>query len=143
MSLNSQQKNKNTRQDKSKPISGRSKLLLLAVFCLLSGSISFYTANRSFSGKPGLLFSLSSIKKPKYIQQNGQDMRAPAGIGQEEYRRIQDFKKYMDSIASTPSGRKIFDSIITARPGLIDSILISGYLFQSQTKTQNHGTTNQ
>lgn len=70
-------------------------------------------------------------------------MRTPAGIGQEEYRRIQDFKKYMDSIASTPSGRKIFDSIITARPGLIDSILISGYLFQSQTKTQNHGTTNQ
>jgi hypothetical protein len=36
--------------------------------------------------------------------------------------RIQSFHKYIDSLARSPSGRKTRDSLLAARPGLMDSV---------------------
>lgn len=39
--------------------------------------------------------------------------------------RVRAFRKYMDSLAKSPSGLKVRDSIFAARPGLQDSIKIA------------------
>lgn len=132
MILKDKKKNSTEGDDKANLISGKGKIILLIVFCLLAGSISFYTANKSFSGKHEISFSPSSLKKPKHIHSRSEKMRTT--ISQDEYLRIHDFKLYLDSISNTPSGRRIFDSIITARPGLIDSILIIEHIYMSQPK---------
>lgn len=134
MLLNFNKKNRTGGGVKTKPISSKGKLILLIIFCFLSGTIGIYVADSCFSGKRELPFPASSIKKPKYIHLQGEPTGPTASISREEYLHIQNFKKYMDSMAKTPSGRRTFDSIITARPGLIDSILLIEHIYLSQTK---------
>lgn len=134
MVLDIRKKNKDEGDCKSTQTSRRVKVILLIIFCLLSGGISFYTANRSFSGKHDLSISDGSIKTPKHIHEHSKEISTAVRISEEEYQRIHKFKQYLDSIANEPFGRKTFDSIITARPGLLDSILIIEHIYLSQTK---------
>ncbi|WP_159798950.1 hypothetical protein [Flavobacterium sp. MK4S-17] len=46
--------------------------------------------------------------------------------------RVRRFRKYMDSLARSPSGRRIRDSIVSARPGLIDSIRMAESLIKNR-----------
>ena len=124
-------------QRKTERMSGKGKVMALILFCMLAGGNSIYIATSSFSGKQAPPFSVGSIKQPKYIQNpDDEKTRASVSISEEEYQRIHRFKLYMDSlaIANGPSGKNLFDSITTARPGLIDSILIIENRYQSQTK---------
>lgn len=41
-----------------------------------------------------------------------------------EFERIMRFKRHMDSLARSPTGRVTFDSITSRRPGLMDSLLL-------------------
>jgi hypothetical protein len=56
-----------------------------------------------------------------------------SSISKEEFQRIENFKSYLDSLAKTNAGKRIFDSIIANRPGLIDSLSIVENLYQTQT----------
>lgn len=40
---------------------------------------------------------------------------------QAEVKRVKRFTKYMDSLQGSPTGKKTYDSIMKARPGLLDS----------------------
>ncbi|WP_461791345.1 hypothetical protein [Pedobacter sp.] len=40
---------------------------------------------------------------------------------QAEIKRVKRFTKFMDSLQGSPSGKKTYDSIMKARPGLLDS----------------------
>jgi hypothetical protein len=46
--------------------------------------------------------------------------------------RIQSFHKYIDSLARSPSGRKTRDSLLVARPGLMDSVRIAESLINNR-----------
>jgi hypothetical protein len=47
------------------------------------------------------------------------------------------FRRYMDNLESTESGRKIRDSLLKTRPGLMDSIAIAESLYINQN-IKNH-----
>lgn len=132
MLLMNKKKNGTNRYVKANQISGKGKLIQLIIFCILSGIISFYTAKRSFSGKHEISLSSSSLEKPKHILLHSKKIKTT--ISEDEYLRIHNFKMYLDSIANAPSGRRTFDSIITLRPGLIESILIIENIYLSQKK---------
>ena len=124
-------------QQKTERLSGKGKVMVLILFCMLAGGTSIYIATSSFSGKQAPPFSVGSIKQPKYIQNpDDENPRTSSRISEEEYQQIRRFKLYMDSlaVANGPSGRNLFDSIILARPGLMDRILIIEHKYQSQTK---------
>jgi hypothetical protein len=53
-----------------------------------------------------------------------------------QYNKIIAFLKYMDSLAGSVSGRKIYDSIIHIRPGLLDSAKLLEKLYHNQNKSQ-------
>ncbi|ULT38451.1 hypothetical protein KRR40_25400 [Niabella defluvii] len=56
-------------------------------------------------------------------------------MSEAEYSRIKRFRVYMDSLARSPAGRTLYDSIIYHRPGLMDSVrFIENYYQQLKQK---------
>jgi len=92
------------------------KKALLIGFCLVA--VAYSTMLLAFSFKRGLrmpekISGPVAIIKPLSGQPNGM----PAFI-----RRIERFKRYLDSLGTSSGGRRIRDSILQKRPGLLDSI---------------------
>lgn len=48
---------------------------------------------------------------------------------------VQSFRNYMDSLARSPSGMRLRDSLLNARPGLMDSIKIAETLINNRKTT--------
>lgn len=61
-------------------------------------------------------------------------IRATSIVAKEEYEKIQRFRQYMDSLERSPSGKKLYNSILINRPGLLDSIILIENIYQSQIK---------
>ena len=122
-------------QKQTERLSFKGKLMLLALFCLLSGSLSIYLFTRSLMGHHPASISVSNIKAPLYGGKPGdENARSSLTITKQEYERIKYFRQYMDSLALSPSGKPLYDSIQRDRPGLIDSIALVEKFYQSQIK---------
>jgi len=50
----------------------------------------------------------------------------------EAYKRLQLFKKYMDSLRIDKDGKRIYDSILLARPGMMDSVAVLEKMYLKQ-----------
>ena len=118
-------------QQKTERLSGKTKMLVLILFCTLVGGYNIYIGTSGFSRMQVLSFSVGSIEQPDYIRAFGAEETINSfSISKEEYQWIRRFK-VMDSMARSPSGKWIFDSI---DPEVLDSILIIENRYQSQTK---------
>lgn len=99
-------------------------LIALLLFILLAGGYNFYMAYEGlFSKGKNILWSVYSIHKPWFF---GQDKVVTTdslpSLPTTEYERLRSFQLYMDSLSGSPSGKKIYDSILQLRPGLMDSV---------------------
>ena len=122
-------------QRKAERLSAKGKLMALLIFVLLTGSYSIYLIGKSFSENQTPSFSIISIKRPAHIQKTRDEVKhTNAVISKSEYEKIHRFRQYMDSLAHTPTGKVLHDSILSYRPGLIDSIQIIENIYQSQIK---------
>ena len=72
---------------------------------------------------------------PAYTNQSGNErLKNDNIISKEEYEDIQAFKLYMDSLQSSSKGKVLYDSIMQARPQLMDSIHLVENMYQLQSK---------
>ena len=116
-------------------LSRKTLLLLLLVFIFIAGGYSIYLIGQSFSGNQTNTFSVTPIKKPGHILQTGDAAsQQDIIISKTDYQRIIRFRGYMDSLARSPAGKAVYDSILLTRPGLPDSIRLIEKIYQSQTK---------
>ena len=71
----------------------------------------------------GGIFSRSTVRPDpvRGIPVMADDRIVPQNSAQ-PLQRLEAFEHYMDSLSSSTSGRKLRDSILAARPGLLDSI---------------------
>ncbi|MFT3749148.1 MAG: hypothetical protein QM768_12555 [Agriterribacter sp.] len=117
--------------------SKRSKQILLAIFCILFGSSSTYIIVRAIENPSGRV-SIEKMSFPAYA--TGTDttstFQPTPVLTESQYRNIQRFKKYMDNLQTTTAGKIKYDSIIKARPGLIDSIVFIEQIYRQQVKTK-------
>ncbi len=128
-------------QRKAEKLSRKGKLIMLLIFMLLTGSYSGYLIGKSFSRSQTYSFSITHIKRLAYTQETGDEVKyTNAVISKSEYERIHRFRRYMDSLARSPTGKALHDSIVAHRPGLMDSIQIVENIYQSQIKSNNYGT---
>jgi len=51
-----------------------------------------------------------------------------------EIKNIKEIRRFMDSIAQSPTGRKAFDSTAAAHPGLLDSLSIIEKIYKLKSK---------
>lgn len=81
-----------------------------------------------------ITFNVTQVKSP-HLLKVGDELNKPlAIITKEEYKKIEHFRDYIDSLAVSPSGKKLYDSILISHPGLIDSIVLLENIYQSQIK---------
>lgn len=106
--------------------------LLLVLFVLTAGGWSVYLTISAFFKADGKSISITPIKKPAHINETGDVAATTPSITDTGYTHIKNFRLYMDSLARSPSGRIIYDSIIMYRPGLMDSIRMIEKYYQQQ-----------
>jgi hypothetical protein len=124
-------------QRQTQRLSLRIKKFLLVMFLLLSSGYSFYLIAENLISYKSKAFFIEPIKIPKHTCKSGNENIQPdIAVTTEEYLNMQRFQHCMDSLGQTPSGKKVKDSILLSRPGLMDSIhfIENIYLLQSSKK---------
>lgn len=117
--------------------SRRTWVIVLTLFILLGTSCSVYLIVHALSGNSNTPVSISRIKKPAHVAETGEASNAEVQDAGVEYVRVRQFRLYMDSLARSPSGSIIYDSIIRSRPGLMDSVrFIETYYQQLKQKAK-------
>ena len=118
-------------QRRSERLSYRVKKTFILIFFILSAGYSIYL----------IIESLMSAKKPLVIhpiklsensaKAGDENIKGDVMVSKKEYEKIHRFKIYMDSLTQNPLGRPLYDSILSGRPGLMDSILIIEELYKA------------
>jgi hypothetical protein len=106
--------------------------VLLILFCITGGGYSIYLVGNSVMGpeKNQNKLQVEHIKIPKHFDQTDKDMRLEENyIDETTYNLIVQFKNYMDSLQKKKS--YLYDSIIVARPYLMDSALMLEQIYLS------------
>jgi hypothetical protein len=125
----------NWMEKRTKNFSRRTWFVFLVLFVVFTGSYSAYLAVHALADKGYPSFSITPIKKPKHLTETGEAKAAAPDISNAEYKRIKSFRRYLDSLARSPSGKSIYDSITGHRPGLMDSVrFIENYYKQLNQK---------
>jgi hypothetical protein len=120
---------------RTEKFSRRTWIVLLILFVLFNSTYSIYLAVSAIAEKDGTLITVTPIKKPRYTTETRETDNEAVEVSESEYRRIKRFRVYMDSLARSPSGKTLYDSINSHRPGLIDSLqLIENYYQQLKQK---------
>ncbi|TRW22016.1 hypothetical protein FMM05_18850 [Flavobacterium zepuense] len=117
-------------------LSKRDWVISLACFVLLMGGYSTYLVISGFTGTSAVISNnVSNIRKPAYTGQMDEPQNTGAPPSDAGHARIVGFRKYMDSLQADPSGKRIYDSIIKKRPGLMDSLVqVENYYQQFKNK---------
>ncbi|MEP7376190.1 MAG: hypothetical protein ABI675_22530 [Chitinophagaceae bacterium] len=106
--------------------------VMLVVFCLGCGGYSIYLmVNAITSSNKQPSFKVDQVDVPKHFDETGDEIIQPESyVDEVTFQQIQGFKEYMDSLKTNKS--KLYDSIMVARPGLMDSILVLEEIYNSQ-----------
>ncbi len=107
--------------------------LLLIFFCVSTGGYSIYLiVNSVFSPeRKQKALEIQQMDIPKHFNKSGDETIMPEAIIDEQtYLQIQDFRKYMDSLKLNRTNE--YDSILQARPGLMDSVQVLEQIYLSQ-----------
>ncbi len=109
------------------------KVIILFLFCLYSGWLSILFIADSLSNNAAVSIHVIQVKTPQHIGKSGDEKNSAITIVSEgENEKMRHFRYYMDSLARSPSGKKIYDDILIDRPGLMDSIILIENIYQSQ-----------
>lgn len=110
---------------KTANLTQRGKVILLIVFCIVFGGGSIYVLVDGWSSsKPSSTVLKSKfISVPKHVDKMDTDTpKINVFITAEDIRKIKQFRRYMDTLKNSKQGLLIYDSILRARPGLMDSV---------------------
>lgn len=109
-------------------------IVLLILFVLSTSTYSVYLAVSAITEKDGILITVTPIKRPMYTTGTRETDKEVVEVSEAEYRRIKRFRGYMDSLARSSSGKTLYDSITSHRPGLMDSLQLIEQLYREKIK---------
>jgi hypothetical protein len=116
----------------------KGKKIFLLIFCLVFGSYSLYimlTIFMSSGNELARAVTPDPISIPKHFDKAGdENTNVMPAVSENDFRKIQEFNRYMDSLKKSPSGKKVYDSIIVMRPGLLDSVKMLENIYLLQNK---------
>lgn len=109
-------------------LSGYSKgkaTMALVLFCTAVSLLLVMNSTNSFKAKDNKEIDIQGISKVNALSRNGKSASLPR-IPIE----LQTARKYLDSLARDSTGRKVYDSLIASRPGLLDSLMSAEYYYR-------------
>lgn len=135
--LKTQSKFADVMNNQTKNIPSKKMKVMLIAFCFLGGGFSLYLIGEAVL-KPDRAqptFKIDPVSVPQHYDRSGDEqLRSDQYIDNETYQQIEAFEQYMDSLQQTPKGIKTRDSILQARPGLMDSIAMLKEIYNYQLK---------
>ena len=104
----------------------------LIVFSISAGGYNIYLIANAISGseKNQMSFKVDQVDVPKHFDKTGDEIIPESYVDEETFYKIQAFKKYMDSLKQNKNNQ--YDSILNARPGLMDSVQVLEEIYYSQ-----------
>jgi hypothetical protein len=120
---------------KTAHLSRKSWIVILFCFIVFTGGCSIYLIVNSLSGTVVSAITVNQISKPtNTVSFEEAPMQLNATISKTEFEKMVRFRRYIDSLGRSPTGKKRHDSILQYRPGLLDSISIVEQYYHSQFK---------
>lgn len=114
------------------------KIGLLVIVCVVFGGLSAVSLIRVFTG-PGdsKSWQPAQVRVPGHFDKTGDASANEISIvSPSAYMKMRSFRRYMDSLRQTGTGRSTYDSIMKARPGLMDSVLLLEELYNQQQNSE-------
>jgi hypothetical protein len=119
-------------QKKSQRLSVTGKKVALITFCFIGIAASIYALTEDIFDKSNRAhFKIYPISISKNVVEEND--RTSNMLFDSEFNKIEQFKKYIDSLSNSISGQKIKDSILKFRPFLMDSIKQFENLYLNKT----------
>lgn len=119
-------------QRKSESLSSQIKKTSLIFFCLLFGGSSIAIIIHAATTKEQTV-SIAKLSKPAHsLQEEKLYLQADSAITKSEYDRVEQFKNYLFQLKADSLYNKKFDSIMQARPQLMDSIKLFEKIYLQQ-----------
>jgi len=118
-------------------LSVRNQVVVFGFFIACTCCYSVYLISISFSDTDSKRITVTSIVKP--IEIDNATIKKNSSAGQNELNKIIQFRAYIDSLARSPAGKRVLDSIRNKRPGLLDSLARIENYYQSNFKNDYHG----
>jgi hypothetical protein len=115
---------------KTAQIAPNTKLTLCVLCCLGFGGYCGWLVLGGLSGKAAGSFTISQIKVPDHIGKPAQAAKTIISDG--EYQKVVTYLDYLDDLKTTRQGRAVYDSLLTLRPGLQDSLLMIHQMYLRQ-----------
>lgn len=120
-------------QQQTNGLSIKTKRISFFFFCLFFTMLSLIVLLNGFSRNRRPVV-IPSITAPVYVGKPSNDLRRNANIiSKTELEHLQAFQQYLDSLKTTNTGRLLLDSIVNARPHLMDSIPLLERIYQIQS----------
>ena len=106
--------------------------VLLALFSFCAGGYSIYLAAEAIRSPQSIqTLKIESVRVPRHVNDNTDELLPPNQyVDEQTYRQIRGFRHFMDSMKVNQPA--IYDSIINARPGLMDSAIVLEELYRRQ-----------
>lgn len=107
--------------------------IILILFCICAGGYSIYLIAKSVISpdRKQNSFEVQQMDVPKHFDKTGDENLIPeAYVDEETYQQVKQFRNYMDSLKQ--KRRNEYDSILQARPGLMDSVQMLEQIYLSQ-----------
>ena len=109
-------------------------IVILLGFIVFTGSCSIYLIVSSFSDTSKNI-TITPITKPtNSIALKETPIALNTIISKAELEKVKRFRRYMDSLGRSPTGKKTHDSIVRYRPGLLDSLTMLENYYYSHLK---------
>jgi len=124
-------------QEKSERLSLTGKKLMLAVFLAVFTGWSAYIAWQSLSSSgrhPALTVQPITISGSGKEALGTPPFTGHQGVSDREFGAIQAFRHYLDSLGQSAPGRLWRESLLKARPGLLDSLRAIEQVYLSGSK---------
>lgn len=107
--------------------------IILIIFCIGAGGYSIYLIANSVISPDRMQnsFEVQKMDVPRHFDKTGDENLIPeAYVDEEIYQQVKQFRNYMDSLKQ--KRRNEYDSILQARPGLMDSVQMLEQIYLSQ-----------
>ncbi len=113
-------------------MNNRNLKAFLILFCLCGGGYSIYLTASAITGseKTQKNLKVDQVDVPKHFDKTGDEVIPEAYVDEETFYKMQGFKKYMNILKQNKSMQ--YDSIMQARPGLMDSVQVLEEIYYSQ-----------
>jgi hypothetical protein len=119
---------------KTAHLSRKSWIIILFCFTVFTCGCCIYLIVNSFSQSGTRTITITPITKPAAVEAKDEILERNLLISKTEFERIIRFRKYMDSLGRSPTGKKVYDRIVQFRPGLLDSLTIIENYYYSHFK---------